>query len=170
MMRTSHQVPESLVREGNQLLAYNRDQIVDMLGLQLLAGREPRVALSIAQSLSISAFLGEPRRRAELLPSEGLLPESLSALGDILREGKEAANAFIRDSSPLLRKALCTGSGECQPNVAEVVDRGSEVLQVLIPLVANALSIPPTLPSIAVTFSVLLVKTGLRQFCRGSNP
>jgi len=169
-MQPSYEVAERLVRQGNELLACDRNEIVNMLGLQLLAGQEPRVAMSLAQSLSISAFLGEPKRRAEFLPSEALLPESLSALGEILREGREVADKFIRDSSPVLRRALCTESGECRPEISDAIDRGAEILQPLIAVVANALSLPPILSSIAVTFSVLLIKTGLRQFCRGSNP
>jgi len=158
--------PKDWLDQGVQMLGWDTTELLEVLGIQLLAADGPRAAGGLVQYLGIPT-LGRPERRADWLPSEALLPQSLAGLQLILEQSRARARIFMSTSTSIITRAVCTESGECQPSVAKTIDAGAEIcLGTLVPLLARELGIPPALGSIVVTLTVLLLKTGLEDFCR----
>jgi hypothetical protein len=157
---------EALLSQGKEMLDWSEEEVLQVLGFQLLATEKPKKPAAIAKYLASTAYLGEAKKIVGDFPSEELLPVSMAGLGAIVKEAAERGRRFIQESTSELRSALCTGTGECRPEIVELLDRGEDVLSKITDLVSDKLQIPPFMSSMAITVTVLLIKGGLNQFCK----
>jgi hypothetical protein len=84
-------------------------------------------------------------------------------LSVICEELKQDGTRYIAESAEELRKALGN------EDILQLADDPSQPqLQILLMLVASVLKLPREMETVAATVTVILVKTGLRNFCRQS--
>ena len=165
-MTPGTEFPGHWLKQATRLSEWSADELLEVLGLQLLARDEPAVAGGIVQYVGLVVAAGEARRKADAFPSEALIPASLAGLGDILQQSRERARAFLENTSTVLHKAICTEEGVCRPEVSKALDIGHDLcVQQLVPVIGSALGLPPSFWPIALTVAIFLMKTGLENFC-----
>lgn len=97
----------------------------------------------------------------EALPTAAAMSDWGRGLSVICDELKQDGMHYVSKSAQELRKALDN------EDILRLADDPSEPhLQILLMLVASVLNLPREMEPVAATVTVILMKTGLRKFCR----
>ena len=153
---------EVLTDEAMKLLQAEIDELYATLGGQLLGHNLPTRAAGIVSYLSAVRSASEAKGFYEaLLPSMPALTEWEKGLTVIYEELKRDGLRFFSEVSEDLRAALCN---EDILRLSDQVNRST--VQIFIMVVEATLRMPRELDPISVTVTVILLKTGLRNFCR----
>jgi hypothetical protein len=153
---------QDLTNEASKLFTLSLDDLYATLGCQLLAYELPSKAAGIISYLAAVRSASEAR-----VLFEGLRRPAAAVIGwgkgisVICEELKQDGMRYIGDSAEELRKALDN------EDILQMADEPSQPqLQILLMLVASILKLPREMETVAATVTVILVKTGLRNFCR----
>ncbi|MGH7793440.1 MAG: hypothetical protein ACREQ2_00840 [Candidatus Binatia bacterium] len=152
---------QALSEETTKLLRMSLDALYTTLGGQLLGAALP------SQVAGIMSYMAAVRSAADAKALHATLPAafSLQDLGDgfgliceeLMREGMR----YLSERAEELREAL---DNEDLLQLSDEPSRGH--IQVILMVVAAVLRLPRDLDTIAVTVTAILVKRGLRKFCR----
>ena len=152
---------EVLADEAMKLLRIEIDELYATLGGQLLAHNLPTRAAGIVSYMSAVRSAAEAKSFYEALPPAPALTEWGKGLGIIYEELKREGMSFLSEISKDLREALCN---EDILHLSDQVTRST--VQIIIMVVEATLRMPREFEPISVTVAVILLKMGLRNFCR----
>lgn len=152
---------EVLTDEAIKLLELEIDALYATLGAQLLGQNFPARTASIVSYISALRSAAEAKSLYQALPSLTSMEESGTGLRVIYEELKQDGMRYFSEVTEDLRKAVCK---EDIFRLTDTPERSS--IEVVVTLVAAALRMPPKFDPIAVTVSAILLKLGLRNFCR----
>jgi hypothetical protein len=144
-----------------KLLRMETDELYATLGGQLLARNLPTRVAGIVSYLSAVRSASEAKEFYEALPSGPSLTEWGSGLGVIYEELKRAGVRLLSEVKGDLRKAICN---EDILRLSDQVNRST--MQILVMVVGATLRMPREFEPISVTVAAILLKVGLRNFCR----
>jgi len=153
---------EALLRQGQKLAELSDDVILEVIGLQLLAVDPPSRALAINGYISVAGMCGEVPGGGEEV--QALLPSSLRAMADIVRENRRRAARYLQGLSPQIKDFMCDG-GTLKREFAERLEAGELGIKVAAEIVAVVTGIPPVLGSLVITVSAWCCKRGLDRVC-----
>ncbi len=154
---------DELADEAMKLLRMEIGELYATLGGQLLAQNVPTRVAGIVSYLSALRSASEAKTFYQVLPSEPAPGEWGRGLGIIYEELKQDGIRLFAEVNEDLRKALCN---EDILRLPEPVSRST--MQIVVMVVGAALRIPRELDPISATVSAIIVKLGLRNFCRGT--
>jgi hypothetical protein len=155
---------QDLTNDASKLFTLSLDDLYATLGCQLLAYNRPSKAAGIVSYLAAVRSASEARVLFEGLrrPAAAVIDWG-KGISVICEELKQDGMRYIGDSAEELRKALDN------EEILQMADDPSQPqLQILLMLIASILKLPRDMETVAATVAVILVKTGLRNFCRQS--
>jgi hypothetical protein len=154
---------QHLTNDASKLFTLSLDDLYATLGCQLLAYELPSKAAAIVSYLAAVRSASEARVLFEGLRPAAAMIDWGKGLSVICEELKQDGTRYIAESAEELRKALGN------EDILQLADDPSQPqLQILLMLVASVLKLPREMETVAATVTVILVKTGLRNFCRQS--
>jgi hypothetical protein len=153
---------EALADGAMKLLQMETDELYTTLGAQLLAYALPTRTAGIVSYLSALRSTSKAKALYEALP-EPALSEYTRGLGIIYDELKQDGLRHLSKIGQDLRKALCN---QDILNLTDQVNRSTT--RIIITIVEAALRMPRELDPVCVTIAAILLKQGLRHFCRQS--
>lgn len=151
---------EVLAQEAMKLLRTELDDLYLTLGTQLLAEKLPSYTAGIVADLFAFRSSSGPKSQFTL-PSEPLVAAHRNYLDEVYDQLRQDGRGYLAEVGDNLRKAICNQdifSLSDQVNVS--------TLQIIEIIVSGTLRLPVELEPIAVTVSAILVKLGLRNFCK----
>jgi hypothetical protein len=155
---------QHLANDACRLLSLSIDDLYATLGCQLLVYQLPSKAAGIVSYLASVRSVSEARVLFERLRPAATTTDWGKGISVIADELKQDGTRYIADSAEELRKALDN------EDILRLADDPSQAqLQILLMLVASVLKLPRDMEAIAATVTVILVKAGLRNFCRQRN-
>jgi hypothetical protein len=150
---------EDLADEGMKLLQMDINRLYATLGAQLLAKKEPTHVGGIISHLSAVRSAFSANALYESLPFEQT--EWGSGLGFLYEDLRRDGIRYLAEVSENLRRVM---SNDEILRLSDHVSRST--MQVIIMVVGAALEFPPQFEPISATVAVILLKLGLRNFCR----
>ena len=153
---------ELLTDEAMKLLRLEIGELYATLGGQLLVQNDPTRVAGIVSYLSAVRSASWAKTFYEKLPSGPALGEWGRGLGTIYEELKQNGMDYFGDVSGDARKALCN---EDILRLPEPINRST--MEIIVTVVEAALRIPRETDALAATIASIIVKLGLRNFCRG---
>ena len=153
---------ELLADEAMKLLRIEIEELYATLGGQLLVHNVPTRVAGIVSYLSAVRSASWAKTFYEALPSAPALGEWGKGLGTIYEELKHDGMQYFGEVSEEVRKALCN---EDILRLPEPISRST--MQIILTVVEAVLRIPRETDAIAATIAAIIVKLGLRNFCRG---
>jgi len=121
----------------------------------------PTRVAGIVSYLSAVRSASEAKSFYEALPSGPALTEWGSGVGVIYEELKQSGMRLLSEVKEDLRKAICN---EDILRLSDQVNRST--VQILVMVVGATLRMPREFEPISVTVAAILLKMGLRNFCR----
>ena len=152
---------EVLTDEAMKLLRMEIDDLYATLGGQLLAQNYPTRVAGTISYLSAVRSASRAKTLYEALPSGLAVTEWGEGLGVIIDELKQNGRRLLGEVGKDLRKALCN---EDILLLSDQVNRS--IMQIVLMVVAATLRMPREFEAVSVTVSAILLKQGLRNFCR----
>jgi len=153
---------QALTEEAGKLLRMSLDDLYATLGGQLFGVAPPSKVAGIISYLEAVRSASEARVLHSALSPVLSLQDWGSGLGVICEELKEEGVQFLSDRTAELREAL---NNEDLLHLADETTRSH--IQIILMVVAAVLRLPRELETISVTVTAILLKQGLRNFCRG---
>jgi hypothetical protein len=154
---------QDVTNEASKLLSLSIDDLYTTLGCQLLAYQLPSKAAGIVSYLAAVRSASEARVLFGGLRTAAAVIDWGRGISVICEELKQDGIRYIADSAEELCKALDN------EDILRMADDPSQPqLQILLMLVASVLKLPREMETVAATVTVILVKSGLRNFCRQS--
>ncbi|MFQ5850745.1 MAG: hypothetical protein ACE5JU_09170 [Candidatus Binatia bacterium] len=150
-----------LTDEALKLLGMEIDELYATLGAQLLSQNLPTRTAGIVSYLSAARSASEAKTFYEALPSGPAMTEWGKGLGVIYEELKRDGIGLLNEVRDDLKKALFN---EDVLRISDQINRST--VQVIVIIVGAALRMPREFDPISVTIAVILLKLGLRNFCR----
>jgi hypothetical protein len=149
-----------LTEETVKLLRMNVADLYTTLGGQLLGAEAPSKVAGIMSYLAAARSASDAKALHSALPVVAL-PDWGDGLAVICEELKQEGVRYLSETSEELREAL---------NNDDLLRLSDETtpshIQVILMVVAAVLRLPQVLDAIAVTVTAILLKQGLRDFCR----
>jgi hypothetical protein len=156
---------QDLTREASRLLTMSLDDLYATLGCQLLVYELPSKAAGIVSYLSAVRSASDASALFERLRPAAAMAEWGKGLPVIFEELQQDGMRYLANSAEELRKALDS------EEILRLADEPSQPrIQILLMLVASVLKLPREMETISATVTVILIRTGLRNFCRQKNP
>ena len=155
---------QDLVNDASKLLIVTLDDLYITLGGQLLVYEAPSKVAGIVSYLAAARSASEARVLFEALSPAAAMSDWGRGLAVICDELKQDGMRYVSQTGQDLRKAL---DNEDILRLAD--DPFQPHLQILLMLVASVLKLPREMETVAATVTVILIKTGLRNFCRQRN-
>lgn len=160
-------VPEELIEEGKKLMELSDEEIYLLLGTQILGQEAPTKVAGITTYISAIGQLDRATKFVETLPSEKLLPESVAGIATLMRDLTRKGRDYFVQTEEVLKRAICTKEGELKKEILDSLDKGIEsLLKVLTPIIGVTMGLTGLLYPIAVTIGVIVIKMGLKNFCK----
>jgi hypothetical protein len=152
---------QALAEESAKLLRMSLDALHTTLGGQLLGTAPPTKVAGIISYMGAVRSAADAKALHETLPAALSLQDLSDGFGaiceDLMREGMR----YLSGRAGELREAL---SNE---DILRLADETSTAhIQVILMVVAAVLRLPRDLDTIAATVTAILIKRGLRNFCR----
>jgi hypothetical protein len=151
---------QHLTNDASKLFPLSLDDLYATLGCQLLAYELPSKAAGIVSYLAAVRSASEARVLFEGLRPAAAMMDWGKGMSVICEELKQDGTRYIADSAQELRNAL---DSEDIFRLAD--DPSGPQLQILSMLIASVLKLPRDMEAIAATVTVILIKTGVRNFC-----
>jgi len=152
---------ELLADESMRLLGIDGEELYATLGAQLLVQNVPTRVAGIVSYLSAVRSASWAKKFCKDLPSAPGVGEWGNGLGTIYEELKRDGMQYFGEVSEELRKALCN---EDILRLPEPINRST--MQIILTVVEAVLRIPRETDALAATIAAIIVKLGLRNFCR----
>lgn len=163
MSDAPQEISKEVVAEALSLLDLPQDDLYTVLGAQANPGQAARLTRAAQKTATLAETavrdvrsIGRYRKEVEEEAKN-----VNQATGELAQGGKNILQQFEAQ----LRKAICTEDGVCKEEIAGLLEDAEKLLTVLIPVVITTLKLPTILTSIAVTISVILMKSGLQTWC-----
>lgn len=152
---------QALAEESAKLLRMSLDALHTTLGGQLLGTAPPTKIAGIISYMGAVRSAADAKALHETLPAALSLQDLSDGFGaiceDLMREGMR----YLSGRAGELREAL---SNE---DILRLADETSTAhIQVILMVVAAVLRLPRDLDTIAATVTAILIKRGMRNFCR----
>lgn len=152
---------EVLAGEAMRLLRLDTGELYAMLGGQLLGSSLPsRAAVMVGYLTSVRSAL-VAKTFNETVPSQADLGGWAGEVEAILEELRRDGIRFLTEVSGNLRQAL---------NNRDILRLSEEIspsaVRIIVVLVAGALSMPRELDPICATVTAVILRLGLRDFCK----
>lgn len=152
---------QALTEESAKLLRMSLDALHATLGGQLLGTAPPTKVAGIISYMAAVRSASDAKALHDALPAALSLQDLSDGFGaiceDLMREGIR----YLSGRAGELREAL---SNE---DILRLADETSTAhIQVILMVVAAVLRLPRDLDTIAATVTAILIKRGLRNFCR----
>jgi hypothetical protein len=154
---------QHLTNDASKLFPLSLDDLYATLGCQLLAYALPSKVAGIVSYLAAVRSASEARVLFEGLRPTAAMIDWGKGLSVICEELKQDGTRYIADAAQELRNAL---DSEDIFRLAD--DPSGPQLQILSMLIASVLKLPRDMEAIAATVTVILIKAGVRNFCRKS--
>jgi hypothetical protein len=154
---------QALTDEVKKLLPVDLDDLHATLGGQLLVVESPSKVAGIMSYLTAMRSAAEANALYQALP---LAPSGYGwtkGLGVICEELKQGGMRYVLHSAPELRTAL---NNEDVLHLSEQPTHSH--LQIILMVVASVLRLPRELETVAATVTAILLKRGIRNFCRAT--
>jgi hypothetical protein len=152
---------EVLTDEVTKLLRLESDELYSTLGGQLLAYAPPSRVAGIVSFLSAIRSASEEKALYETLPLTPALTDWGKGVRVIYEELKQDGIRYVNEIAGELRKAVCV------PDILSLSDQLSlSTIQIVLMVVGAVLRLPRELDPISATVTGILLKRGLRNFCR----
>ena len=152
---------QALTEESAKLLRMSLDALHTTLGGQLLGTAPPTKVAGIISYMAAVRSAADAKALHEALPAALSLQDLSDGFGaiceDLMREGM----GYLSGRAGELREALNN------EDILRLADETSTAhIQVILMVVAAVLRLPRDLDTIAATVTAILIKRGLRNFCR----
>jgi hypothetical protein len=152
---------QSLTEETVKLLRMSPDALYAALGGQLLGTAAPSMVAGIISYLAAARLTADASALHGKLPAALSLQDLSNGLGYIGEELMRDGMRYVSEKAHVLREAL---NNEDLLRLSDEASRSH--IQVILMVVAAVLRLPRELDTISVTVTAILIKRGLRQFCR----
>ena len=152
---------EALTEETVKLLRMSLDALYTTLGGQLLGTAAPSRVGGIVSYLAAARFASDATALHGNLPAALSLHDLSNGLGLISEELMREGMRYVAEKTAELREAL---NNDDLLRLSDETSRSH--IQVILMVVAAVLRLPRELDTIAVTVTAVLLKRGLRNFCR----
>jgi hypothetical protein len=152
---------QAMTEEVNKLLPVDLDDLYATLGGQLLVVDPPTKVAGIISYLNAMRSASEARALYGALPSAPPSNEWGKGVGVICEELKQGGIRYLSETTKELREAL---KNEDLLHLSDQPTRSH--LQIVLMVVAAVLRVPRELETLAATVTAILLKRGLREFCR----
>jgi hypothetical protein len=150
-----------LTDDASKLLIVNLDDLYATLGGQLLTYQPPSKVAGIVSYLAAVRSASGASALFKALPPTAAMSDWGKGLSVICDELRQDGMHYIAESAEELRKTLDN------EDILRLADNPSQPqLQILLMLVASVLKLPREMETVAATVTVILIKSGLRNFCR----
>jgi hypothetical protein len=149
-----------LTEETVKLLRMNIADLYATLGGQLLGAEAPSKVAGIISYLAAARSAADAKALHDALPVVGLHDWG-GGLTVICEELRQEGIRYLSETSEELREAL---DNDELLRLSDETTRSH--IQVILMIVAAVLRLPRVLDAIAVTVTAILLKQGLRDFCR----
>lgn len=152
---------QALAEDTTKLLTVSLDALYITLGGQLLGTARPSKVAGMMSYLAAVRFASDAKALHDALPA-ALSPKNLSdCLGTICDELMREGMRYLGEAAKELREAL---NNEELFHLSDEPSRSH--IQIILMVVAAVLRLPRDVDAIAVTVTAILLKRGLRDFCR----
>lgn len=152
---------EVLTDEVTKLLRLEIEELYSTLGGQLLAYAPPSRVAGIVSFLSAIRSASEAKALYETLPLAPALTDWGKGVRVIYEGLKQEGMRYFNEISSEIRKAVCV------PDILSLSDQLSlSTIQIVLMVVGAVLRLPRELDPISATVTAILIKRGLRNFCR----
>jgi hypothetical protein len=152
---------QALTEEVNKLLPVDLDDLHATLGGQLLVVDPPSKVAGIMSYLAAMKSAAEAKALYQALPTAPSVYEWSRGLGVICEELKQGGIRYLSETTPELREALNN------EDILHLSEQPTHThLQIILMVVASVLRLPRELETVAATVTAILLKRGIRNFCR----